>query len=256
MARGRKRPNKITRETTSKKLKNDMRQAVLDKICKQLYESSEKNGRKKPYGSVAKIVKDMKTDFPWMNRDVVNYAFKMYKEKMDAPSDNEDGAAADGNAVNDVVELQQKKSGRPVGSTLLNKLKKDVAARLCLDEISIRYHNMREQARAVGRQAKKKGLREIIREVKGIYGLDDEIKIYESTIRGREHRKKLIVKSMGPASPMVDVGPVLVDLIIKMSAIRRCLTSTQCLHLANDLVAGTETEKKVVEFKKIFIKKI
>ena len=233
-----------------------MRQAVLDKICKQLYESSENNGRKKPYGSVAKIVKDMKTDFPWMNRDVVNYAFKIYKEKMDAPSDNEECAAADGNAANDVVpELQQKKSGRPVGSTLQNKFKKDVATRLCLDEISIRYHNMRDEARAVGRQAKKKGLREIIGEVKGIYGLGDETKIYESTIRGREHRKKLIVKSMGPASPMVDVEPVLVDLIIKMSAIRRCLTSTQCLHLANDLVAGTETEKKVIEFKENIYKK-
>ena len=71
------------------------------------------------------MVKDMKTDFPWMNRDVVIYAFKIYKEKIDAPPDNEEYTAADGNAVNDVVpKLQQKKSGRPVGSTLLNKFKK------------------------------------------------------------------------------------------------------------------------------------
>ena len=253
MARGRKRQNKTTKETTSKKLKNDMRQAVLDKICKELYESSEKNGRKKPYGSVAKIVNDMKTDFPWMNRDVVNYAFKTYKERMEAPADSEGRTAASENDV--VAAPQQKKSGRPVGSTLLNKFKKDVATRLCLDEVAIRYHRMREQARALGKQGKKKGLSDIITEVKKIYELGDEVKINESTIRGREFRKKLIVKSMGPASPMVDVEPVLVDLIIKMSAIRRCLTPTQCLHLANDLVAGTETEKRVIEFKEKIYKK-
>ena len=61
-------------------------------------------------------------------------------------------------------------------------------------------------------------------EVKEKYELRDEVAIKESTIRGREHRKGLIVKSMGPVSPMADVEPVLVDLILKMSTIRRCFT--------------------------------
>ena len=60
---------------------------------------------------------------------------------------------------------------------------------------------------------------------------------------------------MGPASPMAEVEPILVDLIIKMSTIRRCLTPSQCLHLANDLVAGTDTEKKVIAFKNKIYKK-
>ena len=54
-------------------------------------------------------------------------------------------------------------------------------------------------------------------EVKEKYGLGDEVLIKESTISGREHRKRLIVKSMGPISPMADVEPVLVDLILKSS---------------------------------------
>jgi len=129
MARGRKRQNKSTRERTTKKLKNDIHQAVLEKICKELHESSERNLSKKPYSSVAKIVKDMETDFPWMNRGVVNYAFKIYKEKMNTPdsgtADNEGRTSASENTENDLVAAtSQKKCGLPVGTTLINKLKK------------------------------------------------------------------------------------------------------------------------------------
>ena len=77
----------------------------------------------------------------------------------------------------------------------------------------------------------------------------------EGTICGRFYTNKLIVKSMGPLSPMTDDEPALVSLILKMSEIRRCLTPSQCLHLANDLVACTDTEKQVIEFKKNYINK-
>ena len=56
---------------------------------------------------------------------------------------------------------------------------------------------------------------------------------------------------------MSKVEPKLVELIIQMSRIRRCLTGSQCLHLANDLIAGTEVEKEVIKFKeKIHQKKL
>ena len=42
----------------------------------------------------------------------------------------------------------------------------------------------------------------------------------------------------------------LVELIIRMSRIWRCLTPSQCLLLANDLVEDTEIEKEVIKFKK------
>ena len=249
MAGGPKWQNKSTSAGTNKKLKNDIRQAVLDKICKELYESSQRNSNKKPYGSVAKIVKDMKTDFPWMNRDVVNYAFKKYQNEKRKTSGSED---IDNNLV---AAPTQKKGSRPVGTTMVNKLKKEVATRLCLDQIAIEYHSMRKDARADGRKAERGTFTSIVKRAKEKYGLGDDVVIHESTIRGREHRNSLIVKSMGPESPMADVEPVLVDLIIKMSTIRRCLTPSQCLHLANDLIAGTETEQKVIKFKENISKK-
>ena len=54
---------------------------------------------------------------------------------------------------------------------------------------------------------------------------------------------------MGPVSPMAGVEPQLVELIICMSRIQQCLTPTQCLLLANDLIAGTKYEDKVIKFK-------
>ena len=50
-------------------------------------------------------------------------------------------------------------------------------------------------------------------------------------------------------TPMRLVESRVVDLIIRMSWIRWCLALSQCLHLANDLVKGTEVEKKVIAYK-------
>ena len=83
MVRGRKRLSKaITSKATVKK-KNEMKQYLLNKICGAdlLAESNMKNGKKK-YGSVAKVVNDMKGDFPWLSRDVINYALKVYKKQQ------------------------------------------------------------------------------------------------------------------------------------------------------------------------------
>ena len=56
---------------------------------------------------------------------------------------------------------------------------------------------------------------------------------------------------------MSDVEPKLVELIIRMGRIWRCLTPTQCLLLANDLdlIEGTAYESKVIDFKEIRLKK-
>ena len=54
---------------------------------------------------------------------------------------------------------------------------------------------------------------------------------------------------MGPTSPMTAVESKLVELIIRMSRICRCLTATQYLLLANDLVEGTKYDHEVIAFK-------
>ncbi len=57
-----------------------------------------------------------------------------------------------------------------------------------------------------------------------------------------------MVTSMGPVSPMAAVDPKPVELILRMSQICCCLTATQCLLLANNLVKGVKYEHEVVAF--------
>ena len=73
-----------------------MRQYVLNKICVDLV-AEKKNGRNK-YGLVSKFVSEMKGDFPWITRDVVNYALKVYEKKQSAATDI--NSVASGTSIN------------------------------------------------------------------------------------------------------------------------------------------------------------
>lgn len=54
----------------------------------------------------------------------------------------------------------------------------------------------------------------------------------------------------GKKSPVSDIEPKLVALILCMSNIKRTLTMSQVLELANDLIKNTETQIRLIEWKK------
>ena len=49
---------------------------------------------------------------------------------------------------------------------------------------------------------------------------------------------------------MSEVEPHLVTLILAMAQARRCLRANKCISLANDLIKGTEVQKKIIHRKK------
>ena len=98
-------------------------------------------------------------------------------------------------------------------------------------------------------------MQQLIRETKLSNGISADTNISASTIYSRVQRDKIEIHGLGPESPMRLVEPQLVELIIWMSRIRRCLTTSQCLHLDNDSIKGTETENKVITYKEGSFKK-
>jgi hypothetical protein len=229
------------RHKTPTKRGNAAKHSVLDNCCKDIAAAIKKSDGRKPYGIVADMVKDLGTSFPWINRHVINYAFDKYT------------AAQKAIAVEPPIEVVENNSnlgGRPVGTTNKEKHDLKLRTRLCLDVVATEFHEKRNIAKRDGKYVKKGCLDDIIKEQKRKFNLSDNIKIDQSAIRARHYRGRLKVKSFGPASPMADVEPKLVELIVRMSRIRRCLTATQCLLLANDLIEGTEYETKVVSFKR------
>ena len=79
--------------------------------------------------------------------------------------------------------------------------------------------------------------------------MPDDVIIEKEGIHLQHYRGNLKVTTMGVESPMATMEPQLVELIIRMSRIQRCLTPYQCLLLANDLVEGTKIEKEVIKYK-------
>ena len=229
------------RHKTPTKRGNTAKHSVLDNCCKEIAAAIKKNDGRKPYGMVADMVKELETGFPWINRHVINYAFDKYTAAQKAMAVEAPIADVDNNS---------NLGGRPVGTT--NKEKHDLKSRtrLCLDAVATEFHEKRNIAKRDGKYVKKGCLDDIIKQQKRKFNLSDSVKIDQSAIRARHYRGRLKVKSFGPASPMADVEPKLVELIVRMSRIRRCLTATQCLLLANDLIEGTEYETKVVSFKR------
>ena len=73
--------------------------------------------------------------------------------------------------------------------------------------------------------------------------------ISKFTIRNRKEGQ-IVLQGGGPESLMASVEPHLIDLICAMAEMRRCLTTSEAIALANDLIIGTETEKRIVEWKK------
>ena len=235
------------RQKTTTRIKKEAKHSVLKQICLEISEASKKNGGRKPYGLVKKMVREMHEDYRWINRNSINFAY----EKFVKDRTYFDGPIRDKERAPVRSEDEKNTGGRPKGTTIKAKRDMKVALREALNEISTSYQREIDIARTLGFQAVKKGcLDKIIEQKKKEFGIPDGFEIKKGLIRSRLQRKKPIVNGLGPESPMVDAEPQLVELIIRMGRIRRCLTPTQCLHLANDLIKGTEIEARVINFKK------
>ena len=79
--------------------------------------------------------------------------------------------------------------------------------------------------------------------------MPDDVIIEKEGIRLQDYCGNLQVTTIGAESPMSVKEPKLVELIIQMSRIQKCLTPSQCLLLANDLIEGTLIEIEVIKFK-------
>ena len=75
----------LLRSKSWAKTNRDRRSKLLNEVCRELlYTVSTSPNGKMPYGEVAKVVKNLKNDNPWINRNVINFAFKKYvKQKKE-----------------------------------------------------------------------------------------------------------------------------------------------------------------------------
>ena len=111
------------------------------------------------------------------------------------------------------------------------------------------YNNEKQRLKNVGEILPRGWLKETINNVCMIRRIPDFVpQIKVSKIRNRKNM--LIHQGGGSKSLMHDVELYLVELIIAIARIRRCLTTSESIALANYLISGTKLEKSVIKWKK------
>ena len=184
-----------SKQKSAKKLKLNLRKAILDQDCAQLAKVTDKNKGRKPYGHVAKLINDMKNDYLWKTRHTVNCAFKLYerdssREKNVSSVDSSTFVEEQSDAGS--RSASRNKGGRTKGSTDNAKFKRGEAIRLAQDSMAIEFDEKRKVAKRLGRKVENGCLEKIIKKWKRKYNLDESVIIKKETIRSRSFNNKLI----------------------------------------------------------------
>jgi len=254
----------LTRSKSWVKTNQERRSKLLNEVCRELFYavSTSPNG-KMPYGEVAKAVKILKEDNPWINRNVINFAFKkyMHQKKEEVSSVERTDVSSRASVVDTDTTSSTTKTvstatvstntviGRPKGLTNLKKNHEREVVTAAKNEITQSYLEMKEKYKEKGEKLPDGWLKKEITRVCNIRGIPNYVpKISLNTIRSRT--KAIVLQGGGSETLMAPVEPHLVELICSMASIRRCLSTSECISLANDLIAGTELESRIIEWKK------
>ena len=109
------------------------------------------------------------------------------------------------------------------------------------NEIAQTYFEAKSQASNNGKRLEDGWLQKFVDDVKERRGINESIPILLKTIC---NRVKTVVLHPRRQSLMAPVEQKLVELVLAMAKIRRCLTVSETLGLANDLIKDTPLEKK------------
>ena len=131
-----------------------------------------------------------------------------------------------------------KAARRPNGTTKDAKYNLKIWIHECRNAAAAEFHEQKNIAKRYVKYVFKKGRLEIHHK-----GTKRKIRV-TWWIYSRHYRGKLEVTTMAVESPMVATEPKLVELIIRMSRFQRCLTPSQCLQLANDLIEALRLKNK------------
>ena len=118
------------------------RDNIFDRICKEiLYAAQTSKNGKVPYGCVNKIVVESKKEEPWINRNVINHAYKKFCQQKDELVTETVVAPKEMNGV----------MGRPKGSTNIKKRHLREVLLAAKNEIALSYLHEKKKYKSEGK---------------------------------------------------------------------------------------------------------
>jgi hypothetical protein len=254
--------------------------SAIKLIAEKIVDKKAKSNGRVPWGYAKELLKEGRETFPKMSmRTINNYVIKEEKKRnvistilVDNSSNNMSSltdpefhvtTAAEATLANpdyssdssvessnDTVAI--KVGGRPKGTSIANTLdikkRKAIATNEAIEELA----EMQSRARISRERLEKGALTQIILDCTSRHGLSrDSINI--ESVRQRLKRNTQ-TSTQGPKSPLHDIEPYVVSLIIQLANMRVPITTAQGLQLCNSIIKGTKYEKDALEFKENYLR--
>ena len=140
------------------------------------------------------------------------------------------------------------KGGCPSGSTKAAKIQAQMNSKLARNYVCLEYAETKSKA---GRRGVAHGLREkLIKEVTIKFEINSKLDVPRTTIISCIKASNLEVFNTGVSSPVLDMEPYLVAIVISAWECNYPLTIGECTLIAHKLVEGTVFAENIIKFKK------
>ena len=241
-------------------------QECLLEAAERCIEAKDRNDGKLPHGCMKRVLADI--GCPELNRDKVNYKISQLEEdrKKCAPTTpNGHVAVVDDLSTTNISQLTspsimsqlteesevssgRNKGGRPkkLIETIIEEPIKDRVAAATTQAATELKRLLDTTAKYPGKRLKKGTVGEIIEDAKAKYNIPDDVSISKRTIRSRVKRNNTKGECEATTTPMLDVEEVLLRFCLILDSMNQSLDKGAFLQLANSLIKGSETEKKVI----------
>jgi hypothetical protein len=143
-------------------------------------------------------------------------------------------------------KVKHAKQGRPKQEFLRkNKIEYSMA----MNEVTQMTADLKQKEGVLTNESFQK----IVMEVKNKRNLPDDFEIKKNTVTRRLQRKKIIVEPHecmgGLDSPLAEIEPSIVQIVLCMTKFRQSLTSREIMQLVNSAIEGTIHQEKLIAFK-------
>jgi hypothetical protein len=155
-----------------------------------------------------------------------------------------------GDFSNGIEHASQTKRGRPSGTSIVDLTERRKIKADCVNEITAIYAKEIETCKLNNKKTAFNFLKKLVSRKWEEYDLDPALIVSCDTIRSRLKRGILEVENRGcPPLLPESIEKVIVDVVVTMSKIRHPLCVFEIIALANSIIAKSEYQEKVIQWK-------
>ena len=229
------------------------KKSILHDMCNTIDQAKQNNAGRVPFGFVAGLVRSHAAVCPWLSRDALNNEMRRRGKRGSLLMISAHANQITTSVIDLAVAIgDQKKGGRPSGTTDERKKNDELAVIASKNEICLQYDEDRKKK--VGKKRLPRGhLTSLISRVKRSNGLGEDVLISSACVRQRYKKARIFLEGSkpGPTSPLHPCEDEFVQVMIQMARMRQALSPSEGVSLINSMILGTQTQKDLIKFKEI-----